>query len=965
MRTKLFPAICAVAAALISLDPPAAAQDTREAPLGLIVAASGGSVLRAGNALPLSAKPGDILFANDALRADKGSVTFLSCDKNQQQTLSPDGNVLFEASGPKLRAGKFLDQKPASGCFLPKLPRTIVAAQQDAGAAVAIERTRDMSPPTTFDQRVQALDAGQRTQLTAALAPIEKALQANPADTVKHLERAKVLDQYGLKADAAEEMGKVSAAWPDAAWPKSRAFVLVEDDAKSKVASAAASEPEVEGQTYALLVGISHFQDAGIPALSYAHEDAIELTKLIESPRAGAVPPANVVLLVEKEATRAAIQSAIETHLKGKAGKNDTVLLFIASHGATFKVGTKDRGYIVTYDSNPQELATSGIPMDDIKKLFEEQLPNVKRLLLYVDVCHAGKIGQIDTRSEAVNRATANELRTEEVSMFGLLAAQKGQVAIESINFGGGHGAFTYFLMSALNGKADFNGDNNVTMDELARYVQDRVDEATGGQQIPKQIGDIESNRVMAFVTKPGIELKEFTPMVKIAGRSLTPLPNPNVKPILLPSGLPLTARSLRYQDRGVVAKQFEDAVDQGRILPAEDQGAFFFLGGLRTLLKPNEYALEAERLRVALEDRGQQVLLTYLAGDQTPQRADDFRLGQQYFEAAQTLAPNSLLLQSRAIFCQGRAAIFDKNYQNASTLLERSIGLDPERGYSYNALGISYLERADYDRAILAFKDASARAPYWAYPLHNMALAYVEKGDYDSAIRIYRQAMRLVPGAGYLPYNLGLVYQRMNRPKDAEAMYNAALKISPDNPQTFNALGYLRASEGKRAEAEKYYRQALAKDPELLVARHNLALLLSTTNGRSAEAIALWRENLSKSADYVPSRLSLARYLARSGQDAPAATEYEALVKTKPDYVAARLALADLDARLAKRDEALAQLQEVIKLQPQNADAYERVGDVSKAAGRTAEAAVAYQKAIENSADKAAKKRIQQKARQ
>jgi hypothetical protein len=33
--------------------------------------------------------------------------------------------------------------------------------------------------------------------------------------------------------------------------------------------------------------------------------------------------------------------------------------------------------------------------------------------------------------------------------MFGMPAAQKNQVAIESINYGGGHGALSYFLKRA------------------------------------------------------------------------------------------------------------------------------------------------------------------------------------------------------------------------------------------------------------------------------------------------------------------------------------------------------------------------------------------------------------------------------------------------------------------------------------------------------------------------------------
>ena len=234
------------------------------------------------------------------------------------------------------------------------------------------------------------------------------------------------------------------------------------------------NSPQVEGQTYAVLVGISRFKDERIRPLNFAHLDAMGvISNLLKSPRAGAIPDDNVDLTNEA-ATRSAIQSAIETNLKGRAGKNDTVLLFIASHGASFAVGNANKGYIVTYDSNPEELATSGIPMDDVRQLFASQLGNVKRLLLYVDVCHAGHIGQIESDAGNTNKA-ASALEPADVDMFGMLAAQKSQVAIEGLNYGGGHGAFTYFLMRALNGDADLNADGKVTMDELADYVKDKV----------------------------------------------------------------------------------------------------------------------------------------------------------------------------------------------------------------------------------------------------------------------------------------------------------------------------------------------------------------------------------------------------------------------------------------------------------------------------------------------------------
>ena len=101
-------------------------------------------------------------------------------------------------------------------------------------------------------------------------------------------------------------------------------------------------------------------------------------------------------------------------------------------------------------------------------------------------------------------------------------------------------------------------------------------------------------------------------------------------------------------------------------------------------------------------------MLLKYLTGDQQPQSQQDFDAGSQYMEAATRLTPESLYLEGRKDFFRGRALLFTKNYPAAADLLEQSVRIDPGAAYGYNALGISYLEQADFRKAIPAFRDAA-----------------------------------------------------------------------------------------------------------------------------------------------------------------------------------------------------------------------------------------------------------------
>ena len=186
---------------------------------------------------------------------------------------------------------------------------------------------------------------------------------------------------------------------------------------------------------------------------------------------------------------------------------------------------------------------------------------------------------------------------------------------------------------------------------------------------------------------------------------------------------------------------------------------------------------------------------------------------------------------------------------------------------------------------------------------------------------------------------------------------------LAPNSAEPYNALGTLKASEGKRTEAEQLYRQALQKNPSLLPARHNLALLLADQKGREKEAIDLWRENLQQSPDYLPSRLSLAGALAAQGDNAAAAEEYRKVLEAKPDYVAARIALADVlgeDQRSRRRARSAA---------PGDQAGFAGSGairthrEIWKRRGTTAaEARTAYQSALDLKPERTLRKRIENK---
>src|ERR1700732_1122987 len=104
-----------------------AAGDTKEEPVGLILASTGSKLLRADTETPLAARPGDLLFTGDGLKTEDGPASFLFCPGKVLDTLTASGEVRLDAKAPKVRSGKITEQ-PARACTLPQTLRVAVAS---------------------------------------------------------------------------------------------------------------------------------------------------------------------------------------------------------------------------------------------------------------------------------------------------------------------------------------------------------------------------------------------------------------------------------------------------------------------------------------------------------------------------------------------------------------------------------------------------------------------------------------------------------------------------------------------------------------------------------------------------------------------------------------------------------------------------------------------------------------------
>ena len=259
----------------------------------------------------------------------------------------------------------------------------------------------------------------------------------------------------------------------------------------------AADAPE-PGKTWTLAIGISKYQS--LPRdlwLQYPAVDAQTFAKFVASPRGGGAPAEQIRVLIDEQATTAAIRHAFSTFLTS-VGKNDTVYVLIAGHGTVDNTGA----YVLTYDSDPANLAATALPMADLHKLVEEEVTHAGHVVLLADVCRAAAIAGQKTTTLANLLEKVGETSGE---MLGLMAARPKEVSFEGPAFGGGHGAFTWSVLKGLNGEADADHDGFVTAGELIDYVSGDVPKGTDGKQHPRDFGNMENTTKLADLSKPGL----------------------------------------------------------------------------------------------------------------------------------------------------------------------------------------------------------------------------------------------------------------------------------------------------------------------------------------------------------------------------------------------------------------------------------------------------------------------------
>jgi WD40 repeat protein len=224
---------------------------------------------------------------------------------------------------------------------------------------------------------------------------------------------------------------------------------------------------------YLLAVGISAYKDK--LKLDYAAKDAQTLVKACQKHSKRVFRNVTVKLLTDREATRKAILQGL-TWLRKQMTQHDVAVVFFAGHGGKDADGSF---FLFPVDVDPDDLLATGVPGDQLKKSLAG-MPG--RFVVMLDACHAGAVGGARNATPLTDELV-RDLATDDSGIVVMCSSMGREFSFEDRTVK--HGYFTLALVEGLSGKADYDRDGIIHLNELDLYVTNRVKQLSKGRQHP------------------------------------------------------------------------------------------------------------------------------------------------------------------------------------------------------------------------------------------------------------------------------------------------------------------------------------------------------------------------------------------------------------------------------------------------------------------------------------------------
>jgi uncharacterized caspase-like protein len=180
------------------------------------------------------------------------------------------------------------------------------------------------------------------------------------------------------------------------------------------------------------------------------------------------VPAAQTRVLLDGDASRSRIEREI-AWVVGNVPPGGRIYFYFSGHGAPDP--GKGTSYLVPVDGDPQYLPNTSLTMDSVVQQLRAS--KAKEVIMFTDACFSGTGGR-----SVLAPGARPIVRLKSVSAPGnvVMFSASGGDEISGPTSDGKSGLFSSVLLQGLgNGRADLNGDGQISLKELIDYVGPRV----------------------------------------------------------------------------------------------------------------------------------------------------------------------------------------------------------------------------------------------------------------------------------------------------------------------------------------------------------------------------------------------------------------------------------------------------------------------------------------------------------
>ena len=680
----------------------------------------------------------------------------------------------------------------------------------------------------------------------------------------------------------------------------------------------AAQTPPV---SYAVVIGISEYEDIQMPRFPGADANARAVADLLRSPRTG-LPAKNITTLINKDANAFSVRLGLQNTLIRKASATDSVLVFIAGRALADNAGASREGFLMTYDSNPGAKRTTAFPLAQLGQFLQ----NSKAGGIYMFVDLGGD--PLGPELEALGK--------------------KPGVVLTAISSGSDL-SFSRLLPDALSSKLPAG-----TAGEVVAFLKGRV---------PGGPGLFAAREPAAILFRPPLEVGAAAPTTTPPARASKPA----VADLPPPDPTPKTAPPTQPNRTSELEKRSSDAAA--------------LVARARTEINERRWSDAIEHSKSALQLDPRVTQASQLLKDAYVGQGSQFVREKKWDEAIKTAQGAKAIDASDQqvtelwrdanfgkLSADGTAALQQQKWDEAMAAFKAALALKPDQRSS-DGLALAELHKT-YDAGVAAFqgKDFAAARDKLDQVVksqsqfkdksvqQNLASLY-----YDAGLKLKQTGVQLLLRVGMDQYNRGdyssskTIFEQVlaNDPGNKEALGQLVALARGDDLNALNEV--VRRGEQKLANQDwdgalKDFGDALVRNPNDTRAR----------NGQKSaqDAIRRKQRNVIMAATGIGVPLSVllvmlaptfrrARLFARFGYNLEAVRLLERLLERNPTRADVLTQLVDLYGKTRQRELALQACRNYLRLKPDDIPILWLVGESLYERREYAEAHEVYQKIV------------------